>query len=138
MARKDFAFPVGLPADNPAWGSWSTKIKSGTYDPTVTIVSNVDSAFATECQYMRVINTVTVSGSVSIDATAAGTTQVRLTLPTQATLVIAANLAGTGVSVTSQIPAVIYGDTATSTALFEYSGTGITDVFYFQFTYQVF
>lgn len=44
---------------------------SGTYTPTLTNVTNVSASTAFSCQYMRVGNTVTVSGQVEITPTAA-------------------------------------------------------------------
>jgi hypothetical protein len=55
---------------------------SGTYTPTLTNVTNVASSTAVTCQYMRVGNVVTVSGQVSITATAgAATTVLDMSLP---------------------------------------------------------
>jgi hypothetical protein len=55
---------------------------SGTYTPTLTNVTNVASSTAVTCQYMRVGNVVTVSGQVSITATAgAAATVLDMSLP---------------------------------------------------------
>lgn len=48
-------------------------IKSGVYQPIVTGVTNIASITATQFQYMKVGDAVTVSGMVTIDATAANT-----------------------------------------------------------------
>lgn len=49
-------------------------VKSGTYTPTVTGTANVSANTPLKCQYIRVGNVVTVSGSVLITPTAANTT----------------------------------------------------------------
>lgn len=54
---------------------------SGTYTPTLTNQTNVAASTAYACQYMRVGNTVTVSGQVDIDPTAAGATLLLMTVP---------------------------------------------------------
>lgn len=54
---------------------------SGTYTPTLTNGTNITSSTAYPCQYMRVGNVVTVTGSVSITPTAAGTALIDISLP---------------------------------------------------------
>lgn len=57
-------------------------LTSGTYTPTLTNVANIDASTAYELQYLRVGSTVTVSGKVDIDPTAAAaTTQLGISLP---------------------------------------------------------
>ena len=59
---------------------------SGTYTPTYTGLANVDSTTAYTCQYLRVGDTVTVSGYVMINATADNTTtRLSITLPVNST-----------------------------------------------------
>jgi hypothetical protein len=60
---------------------------SGTYTPTLTNVSNVTTSTPFDCQYMRVGNTVTVSGKVEVTPTVASTfTSYRISLPIASTL----------------------------------------------------
>jgi hypothetical protein len=69
---------------------------SGTYTPTLTNVTNVAASTAVICQYMRVGNVVTVSGTVNIDPTAASTlTVVRISLPIASAMTATTQLAGT-------------------------------------------
>lgn len=56
-------------------------IDSGTYDPVITPVLNVDSSVTSMCTYNRVLNTVTVSGSIQVSPTAIGRVTLRLSLP---------------------------------------------------------
>lgn len=83
-------------------------VTSGTYTPTATGVVNVDSVTANAARWLRVGNTVTVSGSVDIDATTAATqTSVRLTLPVASNLGSSGDLAGAGASDISTNPACV-------------------------------
>ena len=69
---------------------------SGTYTPTLTNVTNVAASTAVICQYTRVGNVVTVSGTVNIDPTAASTlTVVRISLPIASAMTATTQLAGT-------------------------------------------
>lgn len=56
------------------------RCESGTYTPTGTAVSNVDSVTPSPSHFVRVGNTVVQSGRLGIDATAAGVASVRLSL----------------------------------------------------------
>ena len=63
-------------------GASGQDIRSGTYTPTLTNVSNSSNLVAYTSQWMRVGNVVTVSGRVSVDPTNVSTnTQFRLTIP---------------------------------------------------------
>lgn len=51
------------------------------YTPTLTNLTNLTASTAYACTFMRVVNTVIVSGRIDVDPTAAGTTQVKVSLP---------------------------------------------------------
>ncbi len=72
-----------FPLDSTIINGTELRLASGTYSPTVTIVSNLDAAtLSGTANYMRVGNTVTVSGAVTVDPTLAATqTELSLTLP---------------------------------------------------------
>lgn len=71
-------------------------IFSGTYTPTqVSTNTNVDTVTYQSAQYMRVGNTVTISGRVDIDATATGNTVVQFSLPIASNFSSTAQGAGT-------------------------------------------
>jgi hypothetical protein len=79
---------IGIGVSNPAaklevnGDILATNLLAGTYTPTLTNTANVASSSAFVNQYMRVGNMVTVSGHVTITATAANTdTRLRMTLP---------------------------------------------------------
>ena len=117
-----------------------TGLAAGVYTPTLTNVANLDASTAYECQYMRVGNTVTVSGKVDIDPTLTATsTQLGISLP------VASNIGATedcaGVAFASGIVgqgAAILGDAANNRAQLQYiSGDVTNQPMYFTFTYQV-
>jgi hypothetical protein len=69
---------------------------SGTYTPTLTNTTNVAASTASQCQYMRVGNVVTVSGRVSITPTAANTTTlIGISLPVASSFSTAQQCSGT-------------------------------------------
>lgn len=73
-------------------------IVTGVYTPTLTIVTNLDSVTAAQCQYMRVGTTVVVSGRFTADATAAGLTEFGLSLPIASNIGAREDLGGVGSS----------------------------------------
>ena len=80
----DVIYSMGITNTTASGAQVSNPItSSGTYLPTVTGVTNVTSATAATCQYARNGETVTVSGFVTVVATAGtGTaTEVRMSLP---------------------------------------------------------
>lgn len=56
-------------------------VANGTYTPTLTNVTNLDSSGASVCAYVRVGTAVTVSGRVDLDPTAAGAVELGISLP---------------------------------------------------------
>jgi hypothetical protein len=73
----------------------NSHIASGTYTPTLTNVTNVAASTAAVCQWMRVGTTVTVSGTVQIDPTAAGNTVLNMSLPVASNFTAATQAGGT-------------------------------------------
>lgn len=72
---------------------------SGTYTPTWTGLANVTSVTAFSCQYMRVGDTVTVSGWVTIDPVVDNTTtSLSFSLPINSDVSVVNRLNGTGVT----------------------------------------
>lgn len=118
----------------------STNLTSGTYTPALTNVANLDASTAYQCQYIRVGNTVTVSGKVDVDPTAAATpTQLGISLPIASNIGGSEDCAGAGVSpgVAGQCMAII-GDAANNRAELSWvSGDTTNQATYFTFTYQV-
>lgn len=76
-------------------------LASGTYTPTITNVTNISASTAYQCQYMRVGNTVTVSGKVGLDITAVGAYEAGISLPIASNFGADEDCAGTGEGITS-------------------------------------
>lgn len=73
-------------------------VYSGTYTPTTTDVTNLDSSSAATAQYMRVGDVVTVSGQVTVDPTATGLVQLGISLPVASNFSANEQLGGVGQS----------------------------------------
>lgn len=113
---------------------------SGTYTPTLTNVANLDASTAYQCQYIRIGNTVTVSGRVDVDPTAgAASTQLGIALP------VASNFGATedcaGAAFASGIAgqgAAVLADTTNDRAQLQFvAGDTTNQAMYFTFTYQI-
>jgi hypothetical protein len=118
-------------------------LASGTYSPTITSVANLDAVSISSCQFLRVGNTVTVSGEITSDpTTAAGTlTRARFTLPIASNLTASAQCSGNaniGISGTAALGAAIKGDATNDQAEIAFGATYTSSLTYnFSFTYQV-
>lgn len=112
---------------------------SGTYTPTLTSVANVAASTAYQSQYMRVGNTVTVSGRLDIDPTATGNTQLGISLPVASNFGAVEDCAGTAfASGIAGMGAAIRADSTNDRAELVYIAVDITNQpLYFTFTYQV-
>lgn len=113
---------------------------SGTYTPTATGVANVTSTTVSLHQWMRVGNVVTVSGAMTVTATAAGSTQFRLSLPITSDITAGSNLGGAAVFTTgaANLPGTIQGDPTNDAALFLFfAAAGVTYTARFSYTYLV-
>jgi hypothetical protein len=91
----DVSVNATSPNQQPASPNENGNIFSGTYTPTGTGVTNVATISTTGCQYARIGNYVMVSGSITVDATSAGLTEWRMSLPVASGLTSSNNLGGT-------------------------------------------
>jgi hypothetical protein len=118
-------------------------LAQGTYTPTLTGVTNVSSTTAFTCQYMRVGNTVTVSGKISVTPTANNTqTILGVSLPIASNFAAEENCGGLAHTINNtaadQHGASIYADATNDRATFDYYEThGAADSFSFTFTYRI-
>ena len=121
-------------------------IKSGTYTPTVTAISNVSSTSTGLCQYMRVGNTVTVSGVVVIAATSilisSYPTTISITLPITSSFSSIVQAAGTcnSYGYNQTITGVIYANSSSSVVRMDIDPVGKTTggvQYFFTYTYQI-
>lgn len=119
-------------------------IYSGTYTPTGYTGTNTTVVTPSECQYLRVGNTVTVSGNILVTATAAAATFSSFTidLPIASSLTAASQGGGTAVALSTTTSrntyASIYVETGNDRMGFNFASNyaGINS-FYFSFTYRV-
>jgi hypothetical protein len=111
---------------------------SGTYTPTWTGLANVDSVTSFTSQYMRVGDTVTVSGWVTINATADNTpTSLSFSLPINSDTSVVNRLNGTGVAQGGGAAACLSGY-GTNFGEFEVLPPVDTAINYsFHFTYRI-
>jgi hypothetical protein len=111
---------------------------SGTYTPTWTGLANVDSVTSFTSQYMRVGDTVTVSGWVTINATADNTpTSLSFSLPINSDTSVVNRLNGTGVAQGGGAAACLSGY-GTNFGEFEVLPSVDTAINYsFHFTYRI-
>lgn len=124
------------PIDSTIISTTNLQLASGTYTPTSSSLSNVDAATPTVTHYLRVGNSVTVAGSITIDATAGGLASFEITLPIASNLAATSDLGG----VASQIgeSARILGSVANDTAVFSWTAVSTASlVWTFTFTYRV-
>jgi hypothetical protein len=117
-------------------------VAAGTYTPTLTNGTNVNSSTASSCQYMRVGNTVTVSGKVNITPTSTGATALGISLPIASSIANDNECGGTGtVGNTTDLFSSIRGDATNDRAelFFTIGVTGTTSAqdWYFSFTYRI-
>lgn len=120
-----------------------TGLAAGTYTPTLTGVLNVASSTARQATYMRVGNTVTVSGQIDITPTVNNTeTKIGISLPIASAFTTAYQAGGTAHttanSASTQHGGAIYADATNDRVELDYFEThGTEDTFTYQFTYEV-
>lgn len=115
---------------------------SGTYTPTLTNVSNIDSSTAYQSQYIRIGNALTVSGKLDLDPSSAGAsdTQLGISLPIASNIGAEEDCAGTafGDSSVANIGALIKGDAANNRATLEYTSlSGASETFFYTMTCEI-
>lgn len=118
----------------------SPKLASGTYTPTLFNVANLSASTAYQCQYMRLGDTVTVSGMVDIDPILAATsTQLGISIPVASNFAANEDCAGVAFSyaIAGQGAAII-ADGANDRAQLQYIAGDITNQsMLFTFSYQI-
>jgi len=114
-------------------------ITSGTYTPTLTNVTNIAASTAYECQYLRVGNTVTVSGKVDMDVTIGAASELGMSLPIASAMTAEENLGGTASSpAAASLVSAVRADATNDRAAFVFTAISLTnDSYWFEFTYQI-
>lgn len=111
---------------------------NGIHTPTLTNTTNVASSTPLSAQYLRVGNTVTVSGTLTVQATAAASTLTTLgvSLPVASDLANANELGGSGALLTA--PVLISGDATNNRATFQWNSLSTSAVtLSYHFSYRV-
>lgn len=113
----------------------------GTYTPTLTNTTNVAASTANPFQYSRVGSTVTVSGAISVDPTAAAptSTQLGISIPIASNFADSTNAAGSAhSSATEDEHFVIYADATNDRVTLEGMAKATANhTVWVQFTYRV-
>lgn len=114
-------------------------LASGTYTPTLTNVTNLTASTAYECQYMRVGNTVTVSGKVEIDPTAAAAIELGISLPIASNFGTQQDCGGVAApsTIADRASAILADSTNDRASLQGIVADTTNHSLYFTFTYQV-
>lgn len=117
-------------------------LQSGTYTPTLTNSTNISASTAFACQYMRVGNTVTVSGRVDIDVTTASTSSIlRMTLPVNTAFTAREQAGGTASTYSFSGDVIAIRGNQSSSAYVEFIWIANADAtnhaYHFSFTYQL-
>jgi len=110
---------------------------SGTYTPTSFNTTNIAASTPQSAQYLRVGNTVTVSGQIDIDPTATGFAILGLSLPIASAITSAVQLSGVFNS-PDATGGGVYGDAANDRATFQFTASSASNLtYYYTFTYRV-
>jgi hypothetical protein len=115
-------------------------INSDTYTPKLTNTTNITSSAAAVCQYTQIYSTVTVSGQVTIRATATGACNLKMTLPVASGFTSSGQAAGTFATTTAGGTAqgAILADITGDQLEFRFNATNTTSTVYsFTATYQI-
>jgi hypothetical protein len=114
-------------------------LASGTYTPTIAGITNVSGSSSNLIQWMRVGNVVTVSGFVSVTATATGSTEFEITLPVASDFTQTYQCGGGGSNAEATLsPVHIIADVANNRAQLTFiAGTTGSRAVIFNFTYLV-
>lgn len=113
--------------------------KSGVYTPTLYNVTNVAASTPYSCQFMRVGNTVHVSGRVDVDPTASGTqTDLGISIPFTSDFAEMHQCAGTGVApLVDGLSGAIYADATNNRATLSFVTTITANTaIFFTFMYR--
>ena len=130
ISRVSISATASVDGDGNVW--------SGSYTPTVTNVTNASVNSPGPCTVTRVGNSVSVAGHINITPTAAGTCQVRLSLPVPFNLTAENQLAGNGAS-DGSLSCRIKGDATNDGALLTFNAPSTTSQsFGYNFTYRLF
>lgn len=113
---------------------------ASTYTPTLTGVTNVDGSGSAVCAYVRIGNVVMVSGSITVDPTAAASTltELGISLPVASDFSLTTHCGGTSCALSLLEPGSISADTTNDRATLRFlSQTTSSHSISFMFMYQI-
>lgn len=109
-----------------------------TWTPTLTNVTNVAASTAYQGQYLRIGNTVSGSCKVDVTPTAAGATELGISIPVASNFGADEDACGVGHSQAIQEGGGVSADTANDRMAFKFlAGAAVARTFYITFSYQV-
>jgi hypothetical protein len=112
-------------------------IRSGTYTPTATSITNISSSTTRKCNWSRVGNIVTVCGSVTITTTTNGLTQLGLSLPITSNFGTIYEASGNVIATTTNTHyGTVYSNVANDYVVIEFAHTGTPGADDFRYTYS--
>jgi len=115
-------------------------VVSDVYTPTLVNTTNIASSTPAICQYFQIYNVLTVSGQVTIQATATGACNLKMTLPVASKFTFSGQAAGTFATTTAGGTAqgAILADITNDQLEFRFTATNTTSTVYaFTATYQL-
>lgn len=122
-----------------AGGFNSDTVQGGTYTPTLTNVTNIDSsAVVGTFKWIRVENAVFVEGCVTIDATAAAAVELGISLPVASALSDANQVTGFAQGGPETTPLSINGDATNDRSKLTYAATStVSQTYRLHFGYEI-
>lgn len=120
-------------------GTTNQYIASGTYTPTLTANANSNNLTASQCQWVRVGNVVTVSGQCVAGTPASGVSSFGMTVPIASNFITGLELGGSGsVADPARSSIGFSADTVNDRASCNWTAVGTGTIgFQFAFTYEV-
>jgi hypothetical protein len=115
-------------------------LRSGTYTPSATSITNIASSTPRKCNWYRVGNIVTVCGSVTITTTANGLTKLGLSLPIASNFGTIYEASGNVIATTTNTHyGMVYSNVANDYVVIEFvhSGAAGADDFRYTYSYEV-
>lgn len=112
-------------------------ISTGTYTPTISLITNVGSTGTATANYYRVGNIVTVYGEANVAAASAAATEYDISLPVASAIALTSDCAGAGSTATS-ISGRIVGKSANTTCRVDFVAADTSSKLWgYQFSYTI-
>lgn len=113
---------------NPSISGTSGNVYSDTWTPTLTNTTNISASTAAICQFSRVGNLCTFSGTVQIDPTAVGSIVLGISLPIASNFATSVQAGGTLIAIDGTILGAITSDSTNDRLTITGNATGTANV----------